>query len=188
MQRLHVGLLGGAIGLLSTFAIHLHNPTEFHAPIWFLPSVLFGLALIRLSDKASWWRRALALLFCTLGCPLMFFTGLLVTSPALIASLFGFGGTANVPFTMLFLACVGAAGGVSVALAWSVLYGHWSARLYGQCLCVGGLLAQIGIAPSFFPVLSELFLLLPIWCAGMLLLANSWSKYFNNAHAVQPQT
>ena len=184
MRQLHIGFLGGVIGLLSSYIIYVHNSSEFYTLAWLLPGALSGLALIWLRGKTNWWRRALTLLLCTLGYPLAFFAGL---ATAMLLTGIGLGDTASgtAPFVMLVLAGVGAAGGVLVALAWSVLHGWWAARVFRQGLWVGTLLAQVGIVTLPFLTFSSPSLLLPVWFAGMLILVDYWYRSANSRQSVQ---
>ena len=184
MQRLYIGLLGGAIGLLSSYVIYVYNSSEFYTLAWLLPGALSGLALIWLRGETNWWRRTFALLLCASGYPLAFFAGLVA---AMLFMAMGLGSTASdaVPLVMLALAGVGAAGGVLVALTWSVLYERWSAQVFRQGLWVGTLLAQVGIVTLPFLTFSSPSLLLPVWCAGMLILADFWSRSVNPQPSVQ---
>ena len=175
MRRLFVGLLGGAIGLLSTLVISVYNLSEFYLLTWFLPGFLFGLALIWLRGKVSRWRRRLALLCCSLGYPLASFVGLLMALPFVQM---GIPEQSTLILVLIFsFTGAGAFGGGLVAFAWWILYDPWSTRVFGQSLGAGSLLAQAGFLPLIIPSISSANVpLLTVWCAGMLMLVDAWTS------------
>ena len=188
MHPFYIVLLGGITGFSSDLLIYWVGSSQDSLPLflWFLPGILLALVLIGLRGRTNWWRYALALLLCAAGYPLGYLVGLGV----------GFGMTMLVGYALAesflwyvfvlvpaFIAA-GAVGGALVALAWSVLYQHWSIQVLRRSLWVGGLLALTVLLPSPVPFWSPF---LTFWCPGMLLLANSWTRSLNNPARTQPQ-
>ncbi len=181
MRRLLIGLLGGATGLLPVFFFLPGSVTQLA-----FTGLLFGVALLGLGGRASWWRRVLALLLCSFGSVLAFLAAFI--GGLLILSVF-YGGRASedtatfVGFLTAFV-LAGATGGLTVACAWFILRGFRSTRAVRQSLIFGGVLAQAGTLPFLFPsiLLHMPFAffggfqpLLTVWCAGMLILVDSWA-------------
>lgn len=173
MHSLRVGLLGGAIGLLSALAF-IFSGDDFFEPhaLWLLPGVLFGCSLVYLHGKTRWWRYVLTLLLCSLGYPLAFLAGFGTMLLAL-----GFEAAWIFLLMPLAFAVAGAIGGLVIVCAWSVLKRHGSKQIVWRSIVVGSVLAQAGFLSVFlyFIPFAWYYSLLTVWCAGMLILVNSWT-------------